>query len=149
MRSRIIFTNLKMFIRPQLKKTMKKLANFIMKKQIEDQKDEIDIKRNEIENVISAEELGLNGLDSQMLNCNHCENTFLNKKDLKKHVKDKHVAQARNNLITLERKSQTKTLATSNFELIQIEIAEKHNPCKCRYSFCRIIQSIIGASPCY
>ena len=126
----------------------------VMKKQLEDQKDEIDIKRNE--NVISVEsniatetvkslqeELGLNELDSQMLECNHCENTFLNKKDLKKHVKDIHVAQARSNLITLERKiaSQTKTLATSNFELIQIEIAVKHNPCKCRYKFCRIIHS--------
>ena len=69
--------------------------------------------------------------------------SFLTNIDLKKHVKDTHVEQARSNLFCLEKKisSQIKALATSNFRLIQKEIADKHNLCKCRFKFCRIIHT--------
>ena len=63
--------------------------------------------------------------------------------DLKNHVKEIHFNQAKGDLIRLQKQiaNQTKILATSNFKLIQKEISEKHNPCKCRYKFCRIIHT--------
>ena len=89
------------------------------------------------------EELCLSGFERQMFECKHCETTFLNMNDLKYHVKEIHVDQARETLIRLQNQiaNQTKILATSNFKLIQKEISEKHNPCKCRYKFCRIIHT--------
>ena len=48
------------------------------------------------------EELCLSGFERQMFECKHCEMTFLNMNDLKYHVKEIHVDQARGNLICLQ-----------------------------------------------